>query len=636
MRERLRVLMVTDVPGDVGLIDDELRLRGADALIQKADPSEDISTLVRDAAWDAIILGTAPDSRSIRTHVAWGCDAGEIPLILLTDGQDADVEVDALRIGVAECVHRDRPYRLVPAIERGRRERGERSHRRTAEAERDRLVLALEQAAEPIAIAERDGGFVYVNRAFEQIAGLDRETLLGQDPASFGSTNASYVYRRIRAAMRGRRSWSGNLRHQRSDGTQIDLQATVSPVRDGGEQEATHLVAVLRDVTEERRVQAQLVHSQKMEVLGRLVGGIAHDFNNFLTVVSGFAELLLASLAETDPLRRHATEIARAGKKAATLTRKLLTFSRKQDFEPRVLDLGVLLSDAEGMLQRLISADVVLKTSQPESPCLVEADPLQLEQVIMNLVVNARDAMPGGGRLSISSETVRLNGWATSLGLCEGRYVCLEVSDTGCGMSEETKARIFEPFFTTKPMSLGTGLGLSTVYGIVRQCGGAIEVKSDVGHGTRVRVYLPEQNSPARSTTPMIPTQTPDLRSGTVLIVEDETPVRDVVRRTLERHGYRVLEAGDAAEAQQVLLQRHASIDVAVCDVVMPGLSGPELAELVRVRYPSMKILFMSGYPESPRLLLRGAPFLRKPFPPSLLIKNVERLIEERRAQEAS
>jgi nitrogen-specific signal transduction histidine kinase len=382
-----------------------------------------------------------------------------------------------------------------------------------------------------------------------------------------------------------------------------------------------------------RRSEAQLRHAQKMEAVGRLAGGVAHDFNNLLTVITGYSEVLLQGLRAGDPLRESLGEIRTAGERAGLLTRQLLAFSRKQLLHPVVLDLNAVVADMERMLRRLIGEDVELVTRLQPGLWPVRADPGQMEQVLLNLAVNARDAMPTGGRLAIETANVELAGSAAGLlGERPGRYTLLAVSDTGCGMPPEVRAHLFEPFFTTKEVGRGTGLGLSTVYGIVTQSGGHIAVETEVGRGSSFRVYLPrapEADALARRKEPA-----GGLPRGqeTVILVEDDDALRAVIHTILRRCGYQVLDARHGGDALVSCEQHAGPIHLLISDVVMPQMSGPQLAERLAWLRPGLQVLYISGYTDE-AVIRHGVvnpavAFLQKPFTPAALAQKVREILD--------
>jgi PAS domain S-box-containing protein len=419
-------------------------------------------------------------------------------------------------------------------------------------------------------------------------------------------------------------------------------------LRDGGivlrseTGEPRYLQGYLLDITAEKesaeeraRLEEQLRQSQRMEAVGRLAGGIAHDFNNLLTAIQGYSDLALARLGESDELRHELDEIRRAADRAAQLTRQLLAFGRRQMLQPKVVDLNAIVSDMESMLRRLIGEDVELITELDPALGTVRADPSQLQQVLMNLVVNARDAMPRGGRLTVETWNAEITRGTTRerVELEPGEYAILSVSDTGDGMAPEVRERIFEPFFTTKEAGDGSGLGLATVYGIVKQSGGYIWVDSAPGEGANFRIYLPLDGRPVEEPVERTdPEPVPSRGAETVLLAEDEESVRTMVRRVLEEQGYTVLAAASGREALDLARGHAGAIDLVLTDMVMPGMDGGELIEAVRRMRPTVRSICMSGYAEGsvrPETLGRTT-FLQKPFSPAALMRLVRQVLEDR------
>jgi PAS domain S-box-containing protein len=408
----------------------------------------------------------------------------------------------------------------------------------------------------------------------------------------------------------------------RKDGTRVSVIVGVAVL------EGSECIGFVLDITERRRLEHRLQHAQKMEAIGSLAGGVAHDFNNLLSAILGYSSLLLQGLPPGSALHDDATEIHRAGERAAGLTRQLLALSRKQRLNPEVINLGTVVSEMQKLFRRLIGENIDLVTALAPHLRNVKADPSQIEQVIMNLVVNARDAMPGGGTLTIETSNVDVNGASAPhrAAVSAGSYVRLTVSDTGTGMDAATQERIFEPFFTTKKEH-GTGLGLSTALGIVQQSGGSIVVQSEVGRGSRFDVYLPETQEPARIALPAAEAL-PFLRGNeTILLVEDEAQVRKLARECLERHGCRVIEAAGPGEALRRSEQHEGLIHLMVTDMIMPQMTGRELAERLRSSRPEMRVLYMSGYVEGsllpPAVSGEQVAFLPKPFTPDSLLRKV-------------
>ncbi|HLQ59905.1 MAG TPA: ATP-binding protein, partial [Gemmatimonadales bacterium] len=397
-----------------------------------------------------------------------------------------------------------------------------------------------------------------------------------------------------------------------------------------------HLVRVWgtqRDVTEQRHLEEQFRQSQKMEAVGQLAGGIAHDFNNLLTAILGNTQLLLRDLPPGDAKRGDVEEIRKASERAASLTRQLLAYSRRQMLQPKVLDLNVVVAEMDKMLRRLIGEHIALVAALQSDLGHVRADPNQIEQVIVNLAVNARDAMPDGGKLTIETANVDLDETFAQahLGSVPGAYAMLAVTDTGHGMDVNVRAHLFEPFFTTKEVGKGTGLGLATVYGIVKQSGGYISVYSERGRGSTFKIYLPRIATP--SATPAAPPRVGAARgSETVLVVEDELAVLTLSRRALEAQGYVVLAASDAAAALRVVERHGGTIHLLLTDVVMPGMSGRDLADRLTAQRPGIRVLYMSGYPGDAVVqhgtLPSGSAFLQKPFSPDGLARKVRDVLD--------
>jgi len=395
------------------------------------------------------------------------------------------------------------------------------------------------------------------------------------------------------------------------------------------------ILGIGRDVTERLGLEQQLRQAQKMEAVGRLAGGVAHDFNNILTAITGHAELLLEDLGHHDPRRVDVDEIRRSAERAAGLTRQLLAFSRQQVLQPKVVDLNALVLDMDKLLRRLIGEDVELATVLDPALGPVTADPGQLEQVIVNLAVNARDAMPQGGKLTLETRNIDLDeSYTLEHSLVKpGPYVQLTVSDSGIGMDEETQAHAFEPFFTTKPRGQGTGLGLAMVYGTVKQSGGFIWVYSEPGQGATFKIYLPRVDAPVESTAPPAPVERPPRGSETVLLAEDEPAVRAIAQQALERQGYTVLAAPSGADALALAAQHGATIHLLLTDVVMPGMSGRDLADRLTAQRPGIRVLYISGYTDNAivrhGMLEPGLAYLQKPFRPDALVRKVREVLDE-------
>jgi PAS domain S-box-containing protein len=495
-----------------------------------------------------------------------------------------------------------------------------------------RLSTAVDQSPAAVIITDPSGRIVYVNRKFTEISGYSSEEVVGQNPRLLKSGKTSVdQYRQLWSTIQSGATWRGEYQNRRKTGDLYWASTTIAPVKDE-DGTITNFVAIQEDVTETRSLEAQLRQAQKMEAVGRLAGGVAHDFNNLLTVITSYSQLLLEDMAAADPRRADLEEIRRAAVGAAELTRQLLAFSRQQVLEPRVLNLNDVLSAAGKMLQRLIGEDVALQLTLAPDLGNVKADPGQIEQVIMNLAVNARDAMPDGGKLTIETSNIDLDASyaAQHAVVPPGSYILVAVTDTGSGMDEPTKARLFEPFFTTKEIGRGTGLGLATVYGIVKQSNGYIWVYSELGHGTSFKVYLPrvsEAAAAAAETRPLL------LNGGTetILLAEDASGVRAVAQEILTRLGYTVLVANDGHAALKLARASTDAIHLLVTDVIMPEMSGRQLADRLKEQRPGLKVLFVSGYTDDAivrhGMLEPGIAFLQKPFTPQTLARKVREVL---------
>lgn len=508
--------------------------------------------------------------------------------------------------------------------------------RKRAEALVQLRGLAMDAATEGIVIADAtqpDQPLLYVNSAFQRITGYTSSEVIGKNCRILqGPDTDRSTVSRLHNAIREGVSCSVEVLNYKSDGSPFWNALSISPLRDSTGV-ITHFVGVLTDITQRKRLEEQFRVAQKMEAVGRLAGGIAHDFNNLLTVVTGFSQLLLERYADTNPAREMVKEIFKAGERAAVLTRQLLAFGRRQVLTSIVLDLNEVIRDAEGMLRRLIGEDIELHTQYEPHVWQVRADPGQMQQVLLNLAVNSRDAMPRGGRLWIHTSNVDLDGSFTKLRpeVRPGSYVMLAVGDTGCGMDKQTRSRIFEPFFTTKEPGKGTGLGLAMVYGLVKQSEGYVYVHSKLGRGTVFKIYLPRTDAALAPAKPAAAVSDRPHGHERILIVEDDASVRTLTRRMLSDLGYSVLEASDGHEALRICKEATGRIDLVVTDVVMPKLSGRELAEQLEAIRPSMRVLFVTGYTDD-SIVRHGVRqgdvnCLQKPFSADQLAHRVHQIL---------
>jgi PAS domain S-box-containing protein len=645
----LRVLMAEDSATDAKLIVGELRRGGRSVEFERVETPEAMRAALKRQPWDLVTSDWSMPKFSVPAALAILEESRlDLPLIIVSGTIGEEAAVEAMRAGAHDYVLKDKLGRLTPAVEREVREAKERlAHRRAEEALRASEVRfsRLSQAGIiGIVIADVHGNISDANDAYLQMVGYSREELVqgavrwaDLTPPELADLGARSVEQLQATGVAP--PWETET--FRKDGSRVPVLVGVAML------EYPKTIAFIVDLTKRKQAEAgqrqaeqalrqseeQLRQAQKMEAVGRLAGGVAHDFNNVLSVILSYADFILSDLKPSDPLCSDLGEISKAATRAAGLTRQLLMFSRQQVFEPKVIDLHEALTGMDKMIQRILGEDVAFLSLPPKVSGRVKVDPSHIEQVILNLVVNARDAMPTGGQLTIETANVVLDGsYAMShLPTKPGPYVMLAVSDTGTGMDRETQKRIFEPFFTTKEMGKGTGLGLSTVFGIVQQSCGNIWVYSELGKGTTFKVYLPRVDEEVDVLRPQAaPTS---LRgTETILLVEDEEQVRTIALNILRRQGYQVIPAQNAGEALLICERHPGGIDLLLTDVVMPQMSGPELAKRLAQTRPEMKVLCMSGYTDDSivrhGVLETGVAFVQKPLTPALLTRKVRQVLD--------
>src|SRR5688572_11808871 len=622
----LRVLLVEDSEADAELLTRELRRSGFAAECARVQTAAELAKSLDRGPWDLIVGDNSMPGFSGREALALVRARGlDIPFIFVSGTMGEDLAASAPDAGAGDALAKGDLRRLVPVIRRELREAAERRALRDTEAAYSALV---EQAPLGIYRSTPAGRFISANPALARILGYaspqevlaldiardvyadpdERRRLVAQD------TYTNQVYEELEA------TW------KKKDGTRIRVQLSVRASRDAAGR-VEFYEAFARDITSQRQLEAQLAQSQKMEAIGRLAGGVAHDFNNLLTVILSYSELLLQDLPAASADRDDVAQIQKAAQGASELTRQLLAFSRQQVLEPKVVDLNDAVSGIEKLLGRVLREDVKLRCALAPDTGAIKVDPGQLEQVLMNLAVNARDAMPKGGLLTIETANVDLDAaYLEGHPMAKpGPYVMLAVTDTGVGMDAVTQARIFEPFFTTKEIGKGTGLGLATVQGIVQQSGGFIWVYSEPGHGTVFKIYLPRVDEPVSQAESVMGE---DLHgTETVLVAEDMPAVRAVTRQMLARYGYTVLEAADGVTALEVAASFEGPIHLLLTDVVMPDLNGRDLAQRLQGMRRDMKVVYMSGYTDDAvvrhGVLEDGIVYLQKPFTPASLARKV-------------
>jgi two-component system, cell cycle sensor histidine kinase and response regulator CckA len=625
----LRVLILEDRPADAKLMLRELRRTGYDVDWQRVETEADYLSHL-DPDIDVILAdGVVPGFDASHALQLLQDRGLNIPLIVITGSLSEERAVELMRLGAADYLLKDRLTRLGQAVTQTLHKRQLSAAKHQAEEDRKHFFsLALDL----LCVAGFDGYFRDLNPAWETTLGWTVEELCARPHQEFlhpEDREASLANAKMLAPSSETKTSFVN-RFRCKDGSYRRLFWNAAAVPSQG-----LIYAIARDITDQQRLEEQYRQAQKMEAVGRLAGGIAHDFNNLLTVILGYCELTFGSLYSEDPLRGMIQEIKKAAERAELLTRRLLAFSRKQILQPDVLDLNALLADTRTMLGRLIGEDVEIVFALAPDLWRVKADRGQLEQVVMNLAINARDAMPTGGKLRIETANVTLDEmYISSYSDAHlGDHVVLSVTDTGCGMDAAIQARIFEPFFTTKGPEHGTGLGLATVYGIVKQSGGHIEVHSQPDCGATFKIYLPRESGAPLFRKSL---STPDDSKGgseTVLIAEDEDAVRVLTRLALQREGYHVLEARHGREALDMAEQYDGVIHLLLTDLVMPNLSGRQLAEHLQNVRPGIKVLYVSGYMDDAiirhGLLTANTSFLQKPFSPDVLAQKVREVLDK-------
>jgi two-component system cell cycle sensor histidine kinase/response regulator CckA len=598
---------------------------------------EDMRDRFEEGSYDCLLCSDkSPDTvahqllRYVRQHVSG------IPLIFLSDPLNQNVIETAIQTTAfrrpTEASPPKRESTPVILNEASADSMARQNH--DSEDVLRKLWRSVEQMADALIIMDNSGVMEYVNPAFEALTGYSRQEAIGQPFAILNSDQQTdEFYGEMWNTVRSGNVFRGIVMNRKRNGETLIIEKALTPLRDGTG-EITHFISTARDITERRKLESDLEQAHKMDAVGRLAGGVAHDFNNLLLVISAYAELMLDSLAETSPLRRNVAEIMGASRRAADLTRQLLAFGRKQMQSLQILDLNTVIAEITGMLPRLIGEDIELVFTPAKDLGKVKADAIQIEQVVMNLAANARDAMPAGGTLSIETAMVRVDeSYVQRHAIVpSGDYVLLTVTDSGQGIAPEHMAHIFEPFYTTKEAGKGTGLGLATVYGIVKQNGGFVWVYSEPGLGTTFKVYLPQVQPLSREVSVIKLAELSPHGCETLLLVEDEASVRLASSQFLTRSGYTVVEASNGEEALRVSRAHPGQIDLMVTDVVMPKMGGPTLAQWLADERPNMKVLFVSGYAEN-TVLRHGkidvaTRFLQKPFSGKMLARKVREVLE--------
>jgi two-component system cell cycle sensor histidine kinase/response regulator CckA len=637
MTEPLRALLVEDSESDAKLITHELRRALGVVDCERVDTAAGVRDALSRAHWDVIICDwslpelSAPAVIDILKETKL-----EVPLIIASGTVGEEAAVRAIRSGARDYVLKDRLARLPLAVEREVREHREREGRRRSEealrVSEVRFARLSESGIVGICIADVIGNIIEANDAFLQLCGYTRAELLSGKVRWKELTPPEFTHLSDKALESLRKFGTAppwETEHICKNGSRVPVMVAVAML------DYPRCIAIVTDLSERkqaeaalRRTEDQLRQVQKMEAIGILAGGVAHDFNNILSIILGYCGMLMDDLDAGNPMRADIAEIRSAGERGAALTRRLLAFTRQQVVETRILSLNDVIRDIDAMLRRLIREDVEFRVTPAAELGHCRADSSQIEQILMNLTVNALDAMPEGGTLTIETANAYLDDeYAQAhVGIRAGHYVMLTMSDTGVGMTRETQERIFEPFFTTKQK--GTGLGLSTVFGIVEQAGGSLRVYSELGRGSTFMVYLPRVDErPGRAAAEAVV----EIFRGeeTILLAEDEDALRRTTAGILRRSGYRVLEGCSGEEALRVCEGHQGMIELLLTDVVMPHMNGRQLADRVTAQRPGIKVLYVSGYTDGILVgqLSAGSAFLQKPFTPAALRRRVREVL---------
>jgi len=618
----LRILVVEDSALDFELIQRELSKDACVYETRRVDTEATFAAALEDGPDVVLCDFNLPQFDAMRALEMTRAKDLYLPFIIVSGTMGEDLAVDALKAGANDYIMKDRLERLCQAVRKAVEWRN--LHRKMVESQEAAFLSgrAMEAVSQGIMIcgaAAPDYPLIHANSAFTQITGYALEEVQGQNCRFLqGPDTDPGSVARIREALARKEYVSVELLNYRKDGTPFWCHLAISPVPDSTGN-VTHFVGIQTDITERKLLEAQFIQSQKMDAIGRLAGGIAHDFNNLLSAIMGYCELAMLQTGEGDIIREDLGEILFASKRAAGLTQQLLAFSRRQLVLPQILDPNAAIREMEKMLRRIIGEDIRFETDLDQGLPPVRFDPGQFGQILLNLSVNARDAMPDGGCLHIRT-------------FAEDSAVVTEITDTGTGMPPEVIDHIFEPFFTTKLEGKGTGLGLSTVYGIVSQAGGDISVQSELGKGSIFRVRIPlveegEAPEPVRENPGR-----PSAGTETILVVDDEKGLVSLICRVLEEKGYKVHATTEPGKALQIARERAGNIDLLVSDIIMPGMNGRQLAETVQADTGLNRVLFLTGYTDERVVkgsaLFASAPVLRKPFTPTELAHTVRKILD--------
>jgi len=643
----MKLLVVDDAIEHAKMVVEFLRASGAwpGAEVATAVSYDQAVATLQATPYDVAVVDYMLGSQDGLTLLRELRDRGlDTAVVILTGHGAEDVAVEAMKAGAADYLSKttltieslERAVRHALALRAG--EQQQRQAEAALRASEERFRALVENSSDALLLIDAEARVTYITPSSTRHLGWRADQMVGRSVFDFlHPDDREMAGERMAETLRNPgKLVTAQVRFLHADGSWRIMEG--AGVNHIAEPSVGAIVVNARDITERRKLEDQLRLSQKMEAVGQLAGGVAHDFNNLLTAILGYCNLILDEIPQEDPLRPDLEEIQSAGERAASLTRQLLAFSRRQMLQPQIVDINTIVQQLEKLLRRLISEDVELVTALAGNLMPVRIDPAAIEQILVNLAVNARDAMPVGGRLTIETANVELDDTyaVTHVTMRPGSYVMIAVSDTGEGMDERTRTRVFEPFFTTKEQGKGSGLGLATVYGMVKQSGGYIWVYSEPGHGTVFKVYLPLAADRSAADEGHGGRRETDSMHGweTVLLVEDEDAVRALAREVLRRYGYVVLEARHGVDALRVAERHTDAIHLMVTDLVMPHMSGRDLAERLSTVRPAMKVLFMSGYTDHAvmhRDLTPGSAFIQKPFTPEVFARKVRTLLDGER-----
>ena len=644
----LQILHLEDDPDFSDLVRSLIEKEGIAAELVVVSNRAQYEQALRDRGFDIILADyLLPGYTGLEALQFFRQKCRETPFLLISGTIGEEAAIDSLRAGATDYVLKQWPERLIPALRRAVQEATERRHRREAETElhrREKYFRALtENTLDILTILDREGVYLYNSPSLKRVLGYEPKELAGHNAFRYVHPDDQEKAQKAFAAAMQNPDQTVRLefRFRHQDGSWRYLEAVgQSHLADA---EIGGVVINSRDVSDRkeaedglRDLEDQLRHSQKMEAIGRLAGGVAHDFNNILTVIRGHSSLLLQNAGLVGPFARSAQQITEAADRAAALTKKLLTFSKRQVMQPRPLNLNELVNHMTDMLGRILGEDIALQVKYLPQGAFIEADASMIEQVLLNLAVNSRDAMPQGGALSINISLIEVTdtGVSRQPEVPAGKFVCLTVSDRGCGIAPQNMNRIFEPFFTTKEVGKGTGLGLATVYGIVKQHRGWIEVESQVNQGATFKVFLPYLQTIGGATEVQeCDDATPRGGSETIMVVEDEAAVRQLVCDLLTAYGYKVLEAESGPKALELWQAHREEVDLMLTDLVMPDhINGRQLAEKLWADRPALKVIFTSGYSAEvvgkDFVLQPGIHYLQKPYPPNALATKIRECLD--------